>query len=385
MADRKWSTSSWGESHAERAIQFGSQAPAINFAIRAFLASFSLCWSIACVVSDATVRASIPESEASAISANGEVAAGWDEDAAFRWSRETGMVGLGYLPGGRSFARALAVNSDGTVVVGFSYSEEGKEAFLWTEARGMEGLGDLPGGDEGRPPDYGTGFRSEARGVSASGSLVVGEAYSASGFEAFRWTRSEGMIGLGTLRGGRDSAANAVSADGKVVVGGTNYGPGYEAYVPFLWRASDGMRALPGFESGERQGSAQATNRDGSVVVGWFEERGDFRTKGFIWTEEGGIEVLPGRANAVSSDGTVVVGRDGSEAFRWVAGEGVESLGDLRGGNTYSNWFFAFSGDWALGVSGDGSRVVGGSYSNRGQEAFIWIEGKGMEGLGHLP
>jgi probable HAF family extracellular repeat protein len=69
-------------------------------------------------------------------------------------------------------------------------------------------LGDLPGG----------AFSSQARGVSADGSVVVGNSISASGLEAFRWTAAGGMIGLGDLPGSFGSGASSVSADGAVVV-----------------------------------------------------------------------------------------------------------------------------------------------------------------------
>jgi probable HAF family extracellular repeat protein len=64
------------------------------------------------------------------------------------------------------------------------------------------------------------GSESEAFGVSADGSVVVGWAYNAAGqTRAFRWTASGGMQDLGTLPGGSLSVAYGVSADGSVVVG----------------------------------------------------------------------------------------------------------------------------------------------------------------------
>jgi hypothetical protein len=67
------------------------------------------------------------------------------------------------------------------------------------------GLGDLTGGD----------FESEAIGDCANGSIVVGRSRSTSGWEAFRWTGTEGMAALEDLPGGlQDSYARDSSADG---------------------------------------------------------------------------------------------------------------------------------------------------------------------------
>ena len=96
----------------------------------------------------------------------------------------------------------------------------------------FQGLGDLPGG----------GFSSRAHGVSANGSVVVGQSLSASGNEAFRWQDGK-MTGLGDLPGGTvDSIPTGVSADGSVVVGyGINALANYEA---FIWDVDNGIRSL---------------------------------------------------------------------------------------------------------------------------------------------
>jgi probable HAF family extracellular repeat protein len=55
---------------------------------------------------------------------------------------------------------------------------------------------------------------------------------------------------------------------------------------------------------------------------------------------------------------------------------GFFPLGDLPGGTFNSR---------ALGISSDGSTVVGRANSATGDEAFIWTSGPGMQGLGYLP
>ena len=102
-----------------------------------------------------------------------------------------------------------------------------------------------------------------------------------------------------------------------------------------------------------------------------------------------GLGDLPGGsfgsgALGVSADGSVVIGygnsASGYEAFRWTAGGGMVGLGDLPGG--------IFS-SVANGVSADGLVVVGYSSSaysgSSSREAFRWTAGGGMVGLGDLP
>ena len=94
----------------------------------------------------------------------------------------------------------------------------------WSQS--LTWLGTLPGGN-----------RSEAWGVSADGSVVVGWDQNAAGEgRAFRWTASGGMQNLGTL-GGKRSFAFGVSADGAVVVGYATNAAGQARAV--RWTASD--------------------------------------------------------------------------------------------------------------------------------------------------
>ena len=274
---------------------------------------------------------------------------------------------LGDLPGGVFFSRAYAVSADGSVVVGRGTPASGAEAFLWTSGGGMVGLGALA-----------SGFSSFGWGVSADGSVVVGQSGGAS--EAFRWTSGGGMVGLGDLPGGSvASQALGVSGDGSVVVGQSISSNGNEA---FRWTNGGGMVGLGDLPGGNSSSFAYGVSTDGSVIV-W---RSDIAGGVHSFRSSSGCELvglgdLPGgsyfsHAYDVSADGAVVVGRgtsgSGTEAFRWTSGGGMVGLGDLPGGSFDS---------LALGVSGDGSVVVGRGNGALGPAAFVWTSGAGMQNL----
>jgi len=292
---------------------------------------------------------------------------------AFRWTA-TGMVGIGDLPGGEFNSQAFAVSANGSVITGRATSTTpGSEAFRWTQAGGMQGLGHLgvqqgefaatsfgedisadgsvivgrspslsapvlnheafrwvdlngnglvdaneklnsnPGFGLGDLPGLG-GFRSEAFGVSADGSIVVGLSVSGVG-EAFRWTQAGGMVGLGFLPNATflTSQARGVSDDGLVVVGDSN--PGNTAC---RWTPTTGIAAL-GVLPGHTQSIALAASADGSVIVGRSGSSG-----AFVWDANNGIRDLKATlenefgldltgwtltsAEGVSADGLTIVG-----------------------------------------------------------------------------
>lgn len=289
--------------------------------------------------------------------------------------------GLGGLPGSFS-SSASGVSADGSVVVGSSQRERtdspyrGWEAFRWTQGTGMVGLGNLPGGD----------FGSRASEVSGDGSVVVGYGFSNTNFlKAFRWTQGTGMVELGDLPGGGfDNFASGVSFDGSVVVGGSNTDIGPQAFLWTQAMGTVGLGDLPGGSSlvGENFSWAQGVSFDGSTVVGYSQSANG--QEAFRWTQATGmvgLGDLPGGtfssiANVVSADGSVVGGgsnsANGWEAFRWTQATGMAGLGDLPGG--------IFS-SYATGISADGSVLVGYSESANGQESFIWNSTQGMRSL----
>ncbi|MHC4285818.1 MAG: PEP-CTERM sorting domain-containing protein [Planctomycetota bacterium] len=284
---------------------------------------------------------------------------------------KSSFQGIGNLQG-TSDGR-MAISADGLTAVGYRQLESGSfEAFHWTVSSGMIGLGYLPEGN-----------LSTAAGISADGSVVVGYSRSSLGGQAFRWTAAENMVGLHDLPGGKFySTAYDVSSDGSVVVGFSGSGPAVD-YEAFRWTASNGMIGLGDLSGGEYESRAYAVSADGLVVVGYSKSASG--EQAFRWTEsEGmlGLGYLSGelsQAYGISADGSVVVGRanslEGAVAFRWTDSEGMVSLGDLPGGSV--------SGV-AYDASTNGSIIVGMSNSVDDFEAFIWDEDNGIRNLQDL-
>ena len=231
------------------------------------------------------------------------------------------LIWLGTLGG--SYSEALGVSADGSVVVGISRDAAGQNrAFRWTLSGGIQDLGTLPG-------------NSGAWAVSADGGVVVGAALTDGNWRAFRWTVAGGMQNLGTL-GGNFSEAYSVSANGSAVVGRSRNADG--RVLAFRWTAAGGMQNLGTL--GGSESAAYGISTDGNVVVGVASTGGNWRA--FRWTAGGGMQDLgtllgfsSSEAHGVSADGSVVVGwaRSGEQdrAFRWTAAGGMQDLGTLGG------------------------------------------------------
>lgn len=293
----------------------------------------------------------------------GESGPGMMSPQAVRWVDGV-ITGLGFLPGGAT-SYANGVNGDGTVVIGTGRNADGNdEAFRWVEGdTGLTGLGFLPGSSSTAD--------SYAHGVSNDGNAVAGYGTNALGSsEAFRWKAGDtALTGLGFISGGNFSYGRDISGDGTSVVGEASNGSGSEA---FRWQEGDvGLTGL-GFLGGGTFSGANAVNADGSVVVGYSNSADYSLGEAFRWVDDGtadgtttGLGILAGsiiqksEAKDVSADGSVVVGSSGSIAFRWEDGDpaGMVSVKQLLvdGGVNMGEWSLY----QAFGVSDDGNTIVG--------------------------
>jgi len=289
----------------------------------------------------------------------------------FRWTRDTGMIGLG-LPPGASSAVALGVSDDGSRVVGFDAPSSEPRAFQWTASGGFTTLGTLPGGVE-----WGIAYD-----ISADGSTIVGLAHGVAQaqMQAYRWTASTGMVEIGFGRG-TNGVAVAVSADGTVVVGQGNQPFSRAPSQAFRWTSSSGAVSLGALPGGTLDASSSAVSPDGAVVVG--DAAIGRRREAFRWTAATGmvgLGFLPGfestHATAVSSDGNAIVGyaRTGLGpygAFLWDPVHGMRLLEEVltaEYGLDLGGWSIGHPG----GMTPDGRIIVGTAFdAEHHTQAFL--------------
>jgi probable HAF family extracellular repeat protein len=179
------------------------------------------------------------EKSAKDVSADGSVVVGSlgignGPRSAYRWTAQTGSMVLPPLVRPQFLgAEALAVDADGSVVVGINTFRVGlnninEEAFRWTEQEGTVSLVS-PGWSLTVPRD-----------ISADGSVIVGRGLNITSSAAFYWTSETGMLdlrdllifgGAMNLDGWTLVSADGISDDGRTVAG-TALGPnGQEAFV----------------------------------------------------------------------------------------------------------------------------------------------------------
>jgi len=283
-------------------------------------------------------------------------------------------------------SQATAISADGSTVVGIARDDSYQSrAFVWrNDGTTMTDLSTLSGH---------TSTYSYARAVNADGTVIVGETSNGSTSRAFRWTSATGtMDELGTLQTGAQTSSSfayGVSADGTIVVGeAINDDNQFHA---FRWVEGAGMAQLFTAIDGNIIGTsaAYAVNKAGDVVVGQYYYNGN--TGAFRWVANDGVQSLGAldqdtntdwnsSASGVNAAGTVVVGSSSNgtdataplEAFRWTAETGMVGLGTLSG----------FTDSFGSATDSTGNVVVGTLYDSTATQAaqgFRWESGTGMQ------
>lgn len=273
-------------------------------------------------------------------------------DRAFRWTPVGGFETIG-----PDFSRAHVISGNGAVI--YCTDQLG-----WYRRQDLSGTTRLSvsGGNIGT-----------IAGVSFLGSEVVGtySLTSAPGLRrAFRW--QPGLTGGGTLQdlgtnGGTESEAYGISADGSVVVGFYAIGSGAGMRMrAFRHTATGGMQSL-GAPFGDGHYTASSVSSDGLVVAGI---TGGGAGEGvFRWTASTGMQrILDGDAFwpvRVSADGSRMVFGGGMNANIWSAAGGFESI-SIPGAD-----YLAVNA-----ASADCAHVVGRLNFGPVSPAFLWSQGQ---------
>ena len=323
------------------------------------------------------------------MSADGSVAVGTYDNGlihdVFRWTAAGGVE----LIGVRNQSDRLLISRDGKTVVGNVPDSQGKgNAAIWQGGRNWRILAPFPGAVAGDGD-----IVSSAQGVSADGSVIVGQAnVDVTKAVAFRWDAMNGMVNLGMFDEGanNDSYAYGVSGDGRTVIG-------YDSKHLFLPAGPGGSamnerRGAVWWDGKERllhpfgwAGEAWATNDVGSIIVGQFAPTDTNNqiahgASTYRWTawdghfEDLGAVAIPIGGNqrnyvsqpyAVSDDGSVIGGVSGLQekfAMIWTRETGMMYVSDyltLKGVTEHKNWVSLTKTTY---ISPDGRIVVGNGF-----------------------
>lgn len=335
--------------------------------------AFTLLGSIPLVAAPSIIGLG-PNTEATAISADGTTVCGKYNVGAFYWSTTEGLVTLP-IPGSPSWD-ALGVSGDGTTVVGSFTAPPNRQACRWDSAQGS-GIGYLPG-----TPSQFFPQTSAATAISSDATTIVGfSSSSARAEEAFKFQNGT-MVGLGVISAGTGnfSKASAVSADGSTVVGQSSSAQGTQGFRVTDGQAMIGLGTFPNAVSSEATG----VSGNGTVVVGIsYADDGDntLEPTGFRWTAATGMKSIrvasrlsPTECYGISQDGSVIVGsainlNESREPLIWSEATGAMFLRDLlieRGINLNG-----FTLNVAVAVSADGDTITGTGGRNGTSESWM--------------
>jgi len=334
-----------------------------------------------------------PGGSVNGLSQDGSIAAGTvivgagENDAAFVWSEISGITTIGYLPG-QNISEANGISDDGLKIYGRG---DQQPYFTWTSADGIAPI---------TLPD---GFSANFYAISGDGSALAGKYISPDDQngpvpdEAFRIVgNTVTKLGfLSTFGSNQDrSIAYAISGDGTLIVGQSTSDDATYSYQPeaFRWTQSGGMVGL-GFEvSGETHSEtiARAVSRDGTVIAGTSKSstlEGDTLYNIFTWTEATGMvqiysSRLASEVNGISADGSVIVGMfrptiatretpgGFREPFRWSEANGMQSVIEWLQEAGVDTGTLDAGAAWS--VSADGNTVGGNIRDQNNSDAGEW-------------
>jgi probable HAF family extracellular repeat protein len=311
------------------------------------------------------------------VNADGKVVVGDADDGnagntprAFRWTESSNtMVSLGTLNGGYS-SYARRVSADGKVVVGFASDGSAGNflrAFRWTEdTNTMVSLGSLNSGSQ-----------SQAYGVNADGSVVVGGSQDGNAgniYRAFRWTDATGMISVEdwlrnngvTVASDFTTEARGVSADGSVVVGTT---VNSTAFIARVSSTGSGIIDVNEFYSSlaAKPTANVGLNFAGTVLNGAHGE--PMRNLLDVGQQSIWVTSDIGYDNGSASDGAFGLadfgyglGLEGGATARFAFG-GLYTDQDIDTGGNFINKGFYIAPEVTLPVAGNAYATVGGYYA----------------------
>jgi len=215
------------------------------------------------VLSGGVVGGPFTFAQARGVTPDGATVVGYDYAAgvgveAFRYNVSSGaMLDLAHLANGGYAARAYAISSNGSIVVGSDFTTNGggvttQDPVIWVGTPGNWTVSPIPSA---------IGTNGEAFAVSGDGSVVVGQ----SGGQAFEWTKAGGLVPIG------GTEAEGISNGGTTIVG-------TDGSHALIWNGSTTPQNLQAFLvanyglgtalNGWTLTNATAITPDGSTIVG---------------------------------------------------------------------------------------------------------------------
>lgn len=311
-----------------------------------------------------------------AVNASGQVAFSWAADplqgtvAAYFYDGAS-VRNIGRL--GNGFAIATGLNNSGQVV-GQSLNARGLDrTFVWSTRSPMVEIDVLPG----------VGYTGRA--IINNNGVVAGLMSTPTGIRAYRWSRTDGAIDLGTLRPSEHGPAYASAINDAGVIAGYARIGADQAHA-FRWTFGTGMVDIHGIDATDS--IAVGIDAAGNIAGNYADTRlGDSRWRAFVWTPGAGMRPLAHDAgelqvSGMTSGGRVIGGLTDSlgnnRAFTWTRAGGVVDLGTL--GGAYSS----------PGGANNNGQVVGNAQNASGQiRPFVWSARYGMVDLStrmrHVP